>query len=517
MDEKSGSSTDSDSGFVQKVLSIFFRGMDPEREKRRLLKDIAKDLKKKKYKFYKPSSAETLPALAKFFHDTYKVIGPSQVFLEHAQSSNVLKNMIIETSLPNDVQAIRDELSEESIRAKADTMDTKALANELREKMVKFFSGFKGDKVKEIDSTYNLLTCFLHFINFDYYFLLKKFDSNLPERDFAYNPKFESINAEYVSDDLKDFLEVLPLIRKDADWDHLFDILQNYKETEVINRSAWKKLLRTLDSVAKEGVFEQIVRHADSDPYFKPQYSEPNERIVEEYINKVKTQSEMTVQKILNERQNRKVDKLLKVVFGTTAISRMKNYTEKENLKYAKKMLGGYTYIKPLNYVKAFLLDYFKRDIKVLIDLLLIRGKWSTNLMSQQLSESFHAIMGVSDQLLKFDDALGEDGERGARIKTYMARSEKDKNSMVSLRKVLKETNEEALDIIQTTSQNLITIGKGLKQVLEDYDKKPHELIMNWKEIEQYSEKDVKENITEIYKKIYYFIQLMQFYVKKSK
>ena len=225
----------------------------------------------------------------------------------------------------------------------------------------------------------------------------------------------------------------------------------------------------------------------------------------------------MTVQKILNERQNRKVDKLLKTIFGTTAISRMKNYTDKENLKFSKKMLGGFTYIKPLNYVKAFLLDYFKRDIKVVIDLLLIRGKWSTNLMSQQLSESFHAVMEVSDQLLKFDDSLAEDGERGARIKTYMARTEKDKNAMVSLKKVLKETNDEALDIIQTTAQNLITIGKGLKQVLEDYDKKPHELIINWKEIEQYSEKDVKTSITEIYKKIYYFIQLLQFYVKKSK
>lgn len=517
MDEKSGSSADTDRGLIQKLLSIFFQGMDPEREKRRLLKDIAKDLKKKKSKFYKPSSGEALPALAKFFHDIYKVIGPSQVFLEHAHSSNVLKNLIIETSLPKEIQGIRDELTEESIRAKADQMDTKALANELREKMVNFFSGFKGDRVKEIDGTYNLLSSFLQFIHFDYYFLLKKFDSNLPERDFAYNPKFESINAEYISDDLKDFLEVMPLIRKDADWERLFDILQNYKETEVINRSAWKKLVRNLDTVKKEGVFEQMVRHIDKDPYFKPQFYPPNERIVEEYLNKIKTQSEMTVQKILNERQNRKVDKLLKIIFGTTAISRMKNYTEKENLKFSKKMLGGYIYVKPMNYIKAFLLDYFKRDIKVVIDLLLIRGKWSTNLMSQQLSESFHTVMEVSDNLLKFDDSLAEDGERGARMKTYMARSDKDKNSMVSLKKVLKETNDEALDIIQTTAQNLITIGKGLKQVLEDYDKKPHELIINWKEIEQYSEKDVKTSITEIYKKIYYFIQLLQFYVKKSK
>lgn len=503
-------------GFFQKILSIFFHGMDPEREKKRLLKEIAKTLKKKKYKFYKTNSGEALPALAKYFHDIYKTIGPAQVFLEHAQESNVLKVLIIEYSLPDEIKAIRQELEEEAIRKKAEQMDNKTLANDLRENMVNFYAGFKGDKVKEIDGMYNLLSAFIQFVQFDFYFFLKKFDSGLPERDFAYNPKFESINAEYISDDLKDFLEVLPLIQKDADWDRLFDILQSYKNTEVINRSAWKKIVRGVESIQKESIFELMIRHIDKDPYYKPQFYPPNERIVEEYLNKIKTQSEMTIQKILNERQNRKVDKLLKAIFGTTAISRMRNYTEKENLKFSKKMLGGYIYVDPLNYIKAFLLDFFKRDIKNLMDLLLIRGKWSTNLMSQQLSESFHAVMEVSDKLLQFDESLSDEGERGARIKQYMSRSEKDKNAMVSLRKVLKETNDEALGLVQTTAQNLIVIGKSLKQVLEDYERKPHELIINWKEIEQYSEKDIKTNITEVYKRIYYFIQLLQFYVKKA-
>ena len=505
-----------ETGFFQKILSIFFHGMDPEREKKRLLKDIAKSLKKQKYKFYKTNSSEALPALAKFFFDIYKIIGPAQVMLEHARASNVLKTLIIENSLPQEIREIRQELEEEAIRKKAETMDTKALANDLREKMINFYASFKGDKVKEIDSTYNLLTIFLNFINLDFYFFLKKFDSGLPERDFVYNPKFETINAEYISDDLKDFLEVLPLMSRSADWDGLFDILKTYKEAEIVNRSAWKKIIRNLEAVEKEQVFELMVRHIDKDPYYKPQSYPPNEKIVEEYLNKVKTQSELSVQKILNERQNKKVDQLLKAVFGTTAISRMRNYTEKENLKFSKKMLGGYIYVRPLNYIKAFLLDYFKRDIKALMDLLLVRGKWSTNLMSQQLSEAFHTVMEVSDKLISFDETLADEGERGARIKQYMGRSEKDKNAMVALRKILKETNEEALGLIQVTAQNLIVIGKSLKLVLEDYDKKPHELITNWKEVEQYTEKDIKTNITEIYKRIYYFIQLLQFYVKKG-
>lgn len=506
----------SEVGFFQKLLSIFFQGLDPEREKRRLLRDIARDLKKKKHKFYKPNNHEAQPALARFFYDIYKVVGPAQVFLEHAQSSNVLKTLIIEFSIPDEIRAFRDELDEDVIRKKAGVMDTKTLSAEIRENLVSFFSGFKGDQVKQIDDMYNLLSGFLQFIHFDYYFLLKKFDSNLPERDFNYNPKFESINAHYISDDLKDFLEVLPLIKRDGDWDKLFDILRGYKDTEIVSRPAWKKLVRSLDGVRKEMLFEQMVRHIDSDPYYKALFYPPNERIVEEYLNKVKTQTEMVFQKIQNERQNRKLDKLLKIVFGTTAVSRMRNYTEKENLKFSKKMLGGYIYIKPLNYIKAFLLDYFKRDIKSLIDLLLIRGRWSTNLMSQQLSESFYTIMEVSDELLKFDDSLGEEGARGPRIRQYLTRSEKDKNAMVSLRKLLKEVNDEALAIVQVTAQNLIIIGKSLKQVLEDYDKRPRELLTNWKEIEQHADKDIHNAITEIYKRIYYFIQLLQYYVKKS-
>jgi len=503
-------------GFFQRILSLFFHGIDPEREKRRLLRDIAKDLKRKKHKFYKPNNREAQQGLAKFFHDIYKVIGPSQVLLEHAQSSNVLKQLIIEFSIPDEIREYRDQLSEEVIRKKAEMMDSKALSADIRENMVNFFSGFRGEQVKEIDGMYNLLAGFLQFIHFDYFFLLKKFDSNLPERDFNYNPKFESINAHYVSDDLKDFLEVLPLINKDGQWDKMFDILKGYKENEVVSRPAWKKIVRSLDSIRKETLFEQMVRHIDSDPYYKPLFYPPNERIVEEYLNKVKTQTEMIFQKIQNERQNRKLEKLLKIVFGTTAVSRMRYYNEKENLKFSKKMLGGYIYVKPLNYIKAFLLDYFKRDIKSLIDLLLIRGRWATNLMSQQLSESFYALMEVSDNLLKFDESLGEEGQKGPRIRQYITRSEKDKNAMVSLRKVLKEVNDEALSITQLTAQNLITIGKSLKQVLDDYEKRPHELLTNWKEIETHAEKDIHTSITEIYKRIYYFIQLLQYYVKKS-
>jgi hypothetical protein len=55
-----------DASFFERIIALILRSEDPEREKRRLLKQIAKDLKKQRYKFYKPKGFEAQPSLAKF-------------------------------------------------------------------------------------------------------------------------------------------------------------------------------------------------------------------------------------------------------------------------------------------------------------------------------------------------------------------------------------------------------------------------------------------------------------------
>jgi hypothetical protein len=500
--------------FLQRIFSFIFSGDDPEKEKRRLLKDIARELKKQKYKFYKPKTEEALPGLAKFFHDIYTTIGPAQVLLDHAATSNVLKQLIIEQALTDDQVVIKDSLSEDEIRQLADTMDHKALVQNLKNRLVSLYAAFDAEKVKQINAQYNLLMSFLKFVHFDYYFLLKKFDSGLPERDFVYNPRFEQINGEYISDDLKDFLEVAGATDRNQPWQDLLDVLQLYREMPVVDPGQWKKVLRNVAEVRKSMVLELIIRYADKNPYYKVKVARPNEHIVEEYLSKIKTNTELTVQKIIKERRTGKIEKLLQQVFGSVAISRMKNYTDKNNVMFSKKMMAGYMHVAPMNYLKAFLLDYFKKDIREVADQLLIRGKWSTNLMSQQLSDAFHSVMNISDQLIRFDDSLGDEGEKGIALRNAIKRADRDKNAVNALREQLKKVNEEAFSMIQGAAQNLITVGKTLKVVIEDYDRKPRELILNWKEIEISTDNQIRSKLTEVYKKIYYFIQLLQFYAK---
>jgi hypothetical protein len=501
-------------GFLERILSFVSGGGDPDREKKRLLKEIAKQLKKQRFKFYRPKSGEVLPGLAKFFYDIYKAVAAAHLLIDHAESSNVLKTIVIETFLKPEQRDIQDKFDEEVIRVRSQEIPPKDLAAEYKEHIIAFFSAFDNETVRQINSMYNLVDIFLQIIHFDYYFLIKKFDSGFAESDFKYKPRFEAIGSEYLSDDLKDFIEIMPLVNEKQSWTDLFEILRIYKGTQVMSAQQWKTALRSISEVQKSGIFPLMVQHIDGNPFYAPKSTAPSHKIVEEYLSKLKTRIEMTIQKILNERRKNKIDDLAQRVFGTTAISRMRNYTEEANVSFSKKMLGGYVHVAPLNYLKSFLLDHFKGEIKATIDLLLIRGQWAATVLSQQLSESFHHLMDLTDQLLKFDEALAEDGHKGAAIKTALYKVERDKGMMKILKQYLSDINGEAFRITKESAQNLISVAKYLKSVLEDYKTRPPEMILNWREIETATDGNIEKSITVIYKKIYYFTQLLQYYTK---
>jgi hypothetical protein len=513
----SGSASANGDNFFQRLIGIFFNAGDPDAEKKKQLKLLAKDLAHSRFKFYKPKSFEVLPSLGRFFYEVYKTVAPAQVSLNNAASSGALKAFVIESFLSKDQKALLARLDDNYILDKAKTMVVKDLQEQVKQDMINFFSALDAERSNQIDGAYNVLLSFINFINFDFYFLLKKFDANITERSFTYNPRFEPISADYVADDAADFLEVFLALNLDADWKRIFGALKEYRNIDVIQIDTWQKLIPALTDVRKSQVLEQVVRHIKQDPYMQFNARIAGERIVEPYIDRIKNQTTMLIQKISQERRSGKIEELSNAVFGTSVILRMKNYTEKANMAYAKKMLGGFTQTAALNYLKAYLMDYFKKDIRELVDVLLIRGQWATNVQSQQLSDGYHAMLEVADQIIQFDDSLADDGDLGSRLRNTLNKADRDKDALKFLRQLLKDTNDKASAIVSKAAINLIAIGRHLRSMIEDLSKPHHSMILNWREIESVSGKPMKEHITEVYKKIYFMVQLLQFYVKEDK
>ena len=69
------------SGVLQRIFSMFSGMGDPDAEKKKFLRIIAKELPRSRYKFYKPKGQEALPGLPRFFHEIYRITAPAQVLL----------------------------------------------------------------------------------------------------------------------------------------------------------------------------------------------------------------------------------------------------------------------------------------------------------------------------------------------------------------------------------------------------------------------------------------------------
>jgi hypothetical protein len=159
-----------------------------------------------------------------------------------------------------------------------------------------------------------------------------------------------------------------------------------YREVEPVVIGQWNKLLNAIAEIRRSGILEDVVRHLSKDPSYEVRFQPVSDRIVDTYLMKMKTQTEMVVQQIQQENRTSKAGELLRQIFGTESIVRLKNYAERANAPFEKKMLGGYLYVEELNYLKAFLIDYFKRDIRALTDLFLVRGKWTVSSLSSGFS-----------------------------------------------------------------------------------------------------------------------------------
>jgi hypothetical protein len=508
--------SDQSVSFLNRILSLLGLEPDPDREKKIRLKELKSSLKKAKWKVFSASGDQADVGLAKAFYEMYSVVGPAKTLLANATASNALRAIFIEQVLSQQQRDLRDQFTEDAIRIQAKTVATDVLAAQVRESLIEFVAQFDSDKQKTVDARYNLFLAFMDFVDFNYYFMLKKFDSMLPDNDFNYLPRWESIEGDYVVDDLKDFLTATGGLMTDSDWDGLFDVLKVYKGIDVVSRPNWKKMITNVGAMRRSGVLLQLVQYLSKDPSYQPKMYVPSERIVEQFLDGLRGTAESTLNRIAQERKLDKVTSLVKQVFGTTGISRTKNYTEKANLAFQKKKVGGYTLVEPMNYLKAFLLDYYKRDIRELVNLLLVKGQWVTNALAAPLSESFHQLMEVSDRITAFDEVLSEDAERGGKLKMLLMRADKDGSASNSLKMQLKDINAGARALVVEAATHLIVIGKHLKMAIDDLAKPKHELILNWKMLETSTDKVLQDWQVATYKQLYAFVQLMQFFVKEQ-
>ncbi|MCL2320204.1 MAG: hypothetical protein FWC45_08965, partial [Treponema sp.] len=413
---------------INKVISFISGDGEGGSDKDILLKQLARDISQNKYaKFYRVKQKEADPSLGQYFYSLYKAVYPLQLFLKDPAKEAKIRHITLEAFLDKQVLDLIKQLSREGIaeRKKNASADlTKQLENDL----AALAKGFDSPKVAAADKCYNLIASMRQFVFFNFCSLLNKFDPEMREGDFLSQPKFASVEGEILMPDIAAFLAILPPFEPGDNWKTVFEIVKYCNGgADVISPVQWNSLLIGLKDVKQSRIFDLIGRLTTGNPIWEVKPVVPHETLSGSWLEEKNREIREVITGIAGNQRNAQIKALEKAIFGATETVRLHFFTAEKGKVMSDKGLDSYTYAPALNYLYSFIEDYLSKEIQELCDILLVRGQWTNNFASRQMSDGYHDVIEIAEEINALDDSLDEEGSNGPRLRGALLRVDRDK------------------------------------------------------------------------------------------
>jgi hypothetical protein len=495
---------------MDKVFS-FFSGEGLTDEKQNMLKQTAKELSQSKYsKFFKVRSEEIEPSFPSFMFSIYKIIFPIRQFMKDERKVAKLKQITIESCIDGEILEIINRLDHATLDSRAKTTSGEELKASIQADIGKLSTLFDQGRIAVANRRYELVSALGQFVGYNFPAFFKKFDTHFVDGSFSVESKFPPLKAILIVNEIGEFLTVTQPLKPEDDWNGLLNILRICEGQELVNREQFLTVIKTLREIHTTKILELIVQYTLRNPVWHWRLLSFHENIGDEWLEFKKDEANTYIMRIDNAKKNSQISALTKQIFEATDLVRLDSYTVQLSEPFRKRHLVYFLYAEGLNYLKVFLEDYVEKEIKELCDILLIRGQWTNNTMAREMSESLHDLIEASGPIGTLDEELSDDGADGSRLRAAMLRVDRDPTQARTINVIIGKNNDRALEIINEAAQALIVIGKHMKNLIDDVQKKHPELLINWRELNLASKEPLAQRMITDFKRINYFVQLMR-------
>jgi len=498
---------------VGKVISLFSSDKNANlSDKEIVLQQRHKELGENKYaRFFRQKTDEADVPLAQFFHSLYKMISPIRVFMRDPAKMTQLRQIVLEAFIdPTIVETIK-RLNPQTIEERAKTIASADLIAEIREDIDKLTSGFNSSRIDGVNRCHNMIMIISQLVNFDYPGIIRNFDPSFTEGPFSDVPKFSAVKVEQVSKEIGEFLTVAQGVIPESDWKTLLKLLKICAKEELISENQFAQMLIGLRDILNSKVLLLMTQYGSKNPVWTCKPRIPDEHVAEAWVEARILRAQACIDMINSKEKKQKIDALAQEIFESEDLIRLENYIPSRGIMYLKKDFVGFNFAFGLNYLSSFLADCFEKEIYDLCDLVRIRGQWTNIASSKEMSESLYQIMGLSESIAHLDEALAVDGADGSRLKAAIVRAERDPTQVRYINTIIENVNDTARELLDHAAQHFAVIGKHIKSLGEDVQKKHPELIVNWRELSSVSkDHPLAPQMGRAYTKVHNFVELMQ-------
>ncbi len=494
---------------------IFGIGIDPERK--RAMRIIKKELSSVRIDLYRLKTGTISAPIARLLHDIYKYTYPLQKFFSLDKVRKQFPPSLVEEFIlqfqSEKAHEIRKSLNEERIKKLIPEYGIKKVTAYIDKQLTDYFNGFDRQSINEINDVYTNLLYFARFTYFDFFPILREFDTDLEEGNFLRKPSFSPAEGSLLRDDLSRLCRALYTFSADERLDRGMEILTNIKGVEPIDRGHFNQLIKWIGTLQENNYIPLIIRAIDqkSSPLSIPKPKTID--IFSTFSFKIKGETHGIVNSIRAALRKHAVESIVSELFGGRVIEGVKNYSEKANDQFKKLGLSMYKFTTPLNYMKTFINEIYDSEIAGTINELIVSGIFLQKEILTTLSNSYYTLNKVTQKIDALDGELDLDGNYGKSINRHLTTINRDKNSRSLLEKAIRDINKRVEIIINETIVELKDMALSIKTILGDCRAKNPEYVSNIKKIHQRENREFINSLVNSYILIYKFLKLLGQYV----
>jgi len=484
---------------------------------RKTIKILKKELSSAKIDLYKIKNDTILTPVAKILYEIYKLTFPIKQFLPLDKSKKrfppSFEEEFILSFISEEALEIYKKLNEDNIKQLIQKYGVNKTQIYIDKILNEYLDYFSKEKIIKINRIFMNLLHFSSFINFDFFPILREFDQNLEEGNFARKPSFFPAEGVFLRDDFHSLHKALFSFDADEKLDEGLNIYKKIKGFSPIEGNNLLKLKHLINDLQKYNYTALIVRAIDKNiaplPFEKPQIID----LFNTHSLKIKSKAFSSLNAIKSKMKENSVNSIVSQLFKQPIIGRVKNYNEINNEQFKSHGISIFEYTKPLNYLKAFITDNYKVFVGKIANELIISGIFVNKSILNTLSNSYYALNNLIYEINNLDDDLDIEGHYGKTIKRLLYSLTKDISSRNILERNIQKINLRAKLSIYEGIVSIKTMAISIKRVLEDYKQKNPNIVSNIKKIRANNNKQFIQELVKSYKDIYLFLKLISNFI----
>ncbi len=492
-------------GFLDRLLTIFqdlfgflFASSSPEYARKLQIKNLKNGLRLIDPPIYRQDGF-LLTSFPAALHQLYHILQPVRELLHETiasadkRLSEKYTDFLFELIMPEEQRAVIASLTfaKRSEALAASMLDPERVIEDQGKQFAQVLKFLESPAMRSAEVIFDKLFALADFCDFNFNGFFACFDPAFQAHEgkdtTVENPSFNPVDVAEIIPSMLDLYYLLSRLEVQRGIADILAILEakrkgTHPSEETKNRmyKLFQAVNWLLDNRLNQKWVLSIIRLTKDDPDFKPEVPVKKTEHLALYRNRRTEFFHSDSRKLLKERQDTEILKLITDTFGSTDLERLSGYNEDTNLLLQEFTQFSLEWIHPLQIIKTFALRYFNPRFRQILHSVVVEGYFNNRSLQSSLSSAFFYCDSIPKKSKEFEAMFEENHPCSIKILTgYLTELKKGMDFEKPLRKMVDNMNGHAKAFVQQAVNQYTEVFNFSLLIIEDFKKTTPDYITN--------------------------------------